>query len=97
MHIYTGGIYIRTGFLQNGTGRNNKALGLDSGGNVVYVDGSTVSPIFSLSPNVIPKLNASGSSLEASMMSQINGMMGINTLNPAKTMDILGNFRVMTP
>lgn len=70
VQIWTGGIYIATGFLQNGNAWNNMSLGLDTSGNVVYVPGSSSTPIFSLASNFIPKLDSLGSALEISVMYQ---------------------------
>lgn len=90
-------MYIRTGFVQNGTWWNNKALGVDSSWKVVYVDANGLNtPIFNLLGNYIPKLNNAGDNLEVSVMYQNNGLVWVNMVNPGKSVDILWNFRVQT-
>ncbi|MBP7061813.1 hypothetical protein KA037_04715 [Patescibacteria group bacterium] len=56
--------------MSNGNSWNNMSLGLDTSGNVVYVPGSSSTPIFSLASNFIPKLDSLGSALEISVMYQ---------------------------
>ncbi len=90
-------IYVRTGFLADGTGWNNKALGLDSSGNVVYVDANAInSPLIFPSANYIPKINSTQDGLDPSRFYQVGWLIGLNTTNPVKSLDILGDFQVMT-
>jgi len=96
VQIWTGGIYIATGFLQNGNAWNNMSLGLDTSGNVVYVPGSSSTPIFSLASNFIPKLDSLGSALEISVMYQSGWLIWVNKTNPTRSVNILGDFLVET-
>lgn len=90
-------MYIRTGFLYNGTGWNNKALWVDNSGNVVYVDANAISsPLIFPSANYIPKINGTQDGLDPSRLYQVGGLIGLNTTNPVKSLDILGDFQVMT-
>lgn len=91
-------IYVRTGFLADGTGWNNKALGLDSSGNVVYVNANAINtPFFNLAGNYIPKINQAGDELELSSMFQWTlGDISVGHINPLAKMHIQGNFRVDT-
>lgn len=91
-------IYIRTWFLANGTWWNNKALGVDTSGNVVYVDANNISNPFNFpSANYIPKINSTQDWLDTSRLYEISWLMGINTITPAKSLDIFGDFQVTTP
>jgi hypothetical protein len=94
--ISTWGIYIRTGFLSNGNSWNNMSLGLDTSGNVVYVPGSSSTPIFSLASNFIPKLDSLGSALEISVMYQSGWLIWVNKTNPTRSVNILWDFLVET-
>lgn len=97
VHIDDTNIYLRTGFLYDGTGWNNKALGVDSSGNVVYVDANAISsPLIFPSANYIPKINSTQDGLDISRLYQIGWLIWLNTTNPVKSLDILGNFQVMT-
>lgn len=97
VHIDDTNIYLRTGFLYDGTGWNNKALGVDSSGNVVYVDANAISsPLIFPSANYIPKINSTQDGLDPSRLYQVGGLIGLNTTNPVKSLDILGDFQVMT-
>lgn len=98
VQIDNSNIYVRTWFLSDGTGWNNKALGVDSWGNVVYVttNGNISNPLNLPQANYIPKINALWDDLEISKLFQLWWMVWVNTLNPAKTLDILWSFQVMT-
>lgn len=91
-------IYIRTGFLSDGTWWNSKALGVDSSGNVVYVNanGNINNPLNFPAANRIPKINATQDGLETSIMFQTWWRIGVNRTTPIKSMDILGDFQVTT-
>jgi len=91
-------IYVNTGFLNDGTGWNSKALGLDSSGNVVYVDANAINtPFFNLAGNYIPKINQAWDDLELSSMFQSTlGDIGVWHINPLAKMHIQWDFRVDT-
>lgn len=91
-------IYIRTGFLNNGTGWNNKALWVDSSGNVVYVDANGINtPFLNLSWNYIPKINQAGNELELSTMFQSTlGNIGIWLISPTSKVHVQWDFRIDT-
>ncbi len=91
-------IYVRTGFLADGTGWNSKALGVDSSGNVVYVNANAINtPFFNLAGNYIPKINQAGDDLELSTMFQGTlGDISVGHINPLAKMHIQWDFRVDT-
>lgn len=91
-------IYVRTGFLADGTGWNSKALGVDSSGNVVYVNANAINtPFFNLAGNYIPKINQAGNDLELSTMFQGTlGDISVGHINPLAKMHIQWDFRVDT-
>jgi hypothetical protein len=97
VNIHTGGIYIRTGFLLDGTWWNNRALWVDNSGNVVYVNANAINnPLLFPTANYIPKVNPTQDGLDISTMYQTGWLIWVNTINPVKSIDILGDFQVTT-
>jgi len=90
-------IYVRTGFLADGTGWNNRALWVDSSWNVVYVDANGMNNLYNLpTANYIPKVNNGQNGFDVSTMYQTWWLIWVNTTNPVKSLDIFGDFQVTT-